>query len=355
MIAIGGALLAVAGAIAASPLLPFGVARRADPDPGLHADWQVLSLGALAVVAVVLVISVVAALRSTRSRSAPIAVSGRRSGLASSARSRARGLSPAATTGLRMATEPGSGNSRGAASVGRVRCRVRRVRAERAHGVRCESRPSVVDATPLRLDVRLQVGDDQRPALRRHRPGHLPTSGRRRRWRSRATRTCSSRADRSSVGDSSRSKGTLGPAIVAGRAPQTPHEVALGAATMHALAKRDRRHRADRRDRRGQPVIERIVGEAVFPQLGDAQPVADGAWFTSAGWYAAGATDDQFSRFLVGTYAPHAGPRRDHTPDRGRRTERTRWAVRSCQPRSTDCARSTGSRRQPPLFSRCWR
>ena len=46
----GGALLGVLGAIAASPLFPFGVARRADPDIGLHADWLVLALGFIAAV-----------------------------------------------------------------------------------------------------------------------------------------------------------------------------------------------------------------------------------------------------------------------------------------------------------------
>jgi hypothetical protein len=48
--------LAAAGvAIAMSFALPFGLARRADPDPGLHADWWVLGLGAgLVMVAVAL-------------------------------------------------------------------------------------------------------------------------------------------------------------------------------------------------------------------------------------------------------------------------------------------------------------
>jgi hypothetical protein len=100
-------------------------------------------------------------------------------------------------------------------------------------------------------------------------------------------------------------KGTIEPAIVAGREPQTPNEVALGATTMRTLAKRigDTVQTAGSK---GHPVIERIVGQAVFPQVADAQPVADGVWFTAAGWYAAGATNDQFSRYLVGTYAPHA-------------------------------------------------
>ena len=39
-------------------------------------------------------------------------------------------------------------------------------------------------------------------------------------------------------------------------------------------------------------------------------------------------------------------------PPRG--TERARWAIPLCQPRSTGCARSTGSRRQRPRCSRYW-
>ena len=63
-----GAPIAVAAAIALSPLFPFGVARRADPDPGLHADWLVLGLGIIAILVAVLAIGVVAAVRATRGR-----------------------------------------------------------------------------------------------------------------------------------------------------------------------------------------------------------------------------------------------------------------------------------------------
>ena len=40
-----GAGLAIPIAIALSPLFPLRVARRADPDVGLHADWPVLVAG----------------------------------------------------------------------------------------------------------------------------------------------------------------------------------------------------------------------------------------------------------------------------------------------------------------------
>ena len=68
-VALGGAVLAVVGAAAASPLFPIGVARRAEPDPGLRIDGTVLALGMVAVGAGVLLIAFLAALRTTRRRS----------------------------------------------------------------------------------------------------------------------------------------------------------------------------------------------------------------------------------------------------------------------------------------------
>jgi hypothetical protein len=301
VIAIGGALLAAVGAIAASPLLPFGVARRADPDPGVHADWQVLALGALAVVAVVLVIAVVVAFRSTRIATRDHRVKpgfGTRivGALGGSA------LSPAATTGLHMATEPGTGNNAVplrsaafgaafgifglsalmvfAASLGHLSSTPRLYgwtfdfKSETTNVQRCDgtdlgvARLQGVSTLGVACYENMQIAG--RPVIGW---GFVPV------------------------------KGTLGPAIVSGRAPQTPNEVALGAATMHALGKRVG-DTLQTTGANGQPVTERVVGQAVFPQVADAQPVADGAWFTSAGWYAAGATVDQFNRFLVGTYAP---------------------------------------------------
>ena len=65
LIAGGGAVLAVLGAVGASPLFPIGVARRADPDVGVHADWLVLTLGVVALTAIVATIVFLAALRAT--------------------------------------------------------------------------------------------------------------------------------------------------------------------------------------------------------------------------------------------------------------------------------------------------
>jgi ABC-type lipoprotein release transport system permease subunit len=53
-IAIGGSAVAVAGAALASPLMPIGLARRAEPDPGFDVDWWVAGAGFAAVAATVL-------------------------------------------------------------------------------------------------------------------------------------------------------------------------------------------------------------------------------------------------------------------------------------------------------------
>ncbi|MEY2415394.1 MAG: putative transport system permease protein, partial [Ilumatobacteraceae bacterium] len=51
---LAAAAVAVAAAIAMSPLFPIGLARRAEPSPGIDADWFVLSVGAVLAVVVLL-------------------------------------------------------------------------------------------------------------------------------------------------------------------------------------------------------------------------------------------------------------------------------------------------------------
>ena len=111
-----GALIAVAGAVVLSPLFPFGIARRADPDPGVHADWITLGLGLVSILITVVAIGVVAAVRARRARPvtpAPRAPRSWRLGRSSSA---ARPACPSART-------PGCAwRSTTAAGTGRFRC-----------------------------------------------------------------------------------------------------------------------------------------------------------------------------------------------------------------------------------------
>ena len=54
---------AVGFALAISAAFPFGLARRADPDPGFYADWPVLVLGGMVVLIAVAGIGLVAGWR----------------------------------------------------------------------------------------------------------------------------------------------------------------------------------------------------------------------------------------------------------------------------------------------------
>jgi hypothetical protein len=99
-------------------------------------------------------------------------------------------------------------------------------------------------------------------------------------------------------------RGRVEPDIVAGRAPRTTREVALGSVTLHTLGKRIGDTVAGRGPHRR--VEYRIVGRAVFPVLGDSQPLADGATFTGPGLSAIFDSNSTSARYLVGDYAPGA-------------------------------------------------
>ena len=68
--AIGGAALAAVVAWLVSPIMPIGLARRAEPDPGYTVDWIVLVVGGIAVTTVVLVSATITAAWLTRDRRA---------------------------------------------------------------------------------------------------------------------------------------------------------------------------------------------------------------------------------------------------------------------------------------------
>jgi hypothetical protein len=101
----GGVALAVAGAVALSPLAPVGPVRRYDPGRGISADGLVLCGGAAAFCLALLGLLTVLAVRSVRQRDSG-------AGVDSSAMARAAaaaGLPAAAVVGTRNAFEPGSG------------------------------------------------------------------------------------------------------------------------------------------------------------------------------------------------------------------------------------------------------
>jgi ABC-type lipoprotein release transport system permease subunit len=100
----------VAIGLAASAAIPFGLARQAEPDPGLHADWVVLAVGGLLVLLAMVTAGLVAGWRWA----APAVAGGRplRQATAVSQLASRLALAPVPTTGARFALESGPGPSR---------------------------------------------------------------------------------------------------------------------------------------------------------------------------------------------------------------------------------------------------
>ena len=99
-VAVAGAAIAAALAVAASPLVPIGVARRAAFDSGFRVDGPALLAGALLVVVVVLGLTLLGARarpRHRRGRARPVRVIGQLAAL---------GAPPAVLTGARFALQP---------------------------------------------------------------------------------------------------------------------------------------------------------------------------------------------------------------------------------------------------------
>ncbi|MDQ6838465.1 MAG: hypothetical protein M3137_09085, partial [Actinomycetota bacterium] len=104
------AAIAAAVAIVASPLFPIGVARVAEPRPGLSVQGTTVSLGLLAGFVGVVVVVALSSWRALASRRlAPDGVSaGGRPSKVADVLARA-GLPPTLTTGVRMSLDPGQG------------------------------------------------------------------------------------------------------------------------------------------------------------------------------------------------------------------------------------------------------
>ncbi len=301
LIAGASALLAVLVAVGLSPLFPFGVARRADPDIGLHADWIVLLLGAAAIAGVVLGVACVAAYRASRSSADDASAAGSARGSKVVERAASAGLSPAVTNGLCMALEPGTGKTavpvRSAlfgAVVGVLAVTAmlvfassldRLVATPRLYGSTWDFKAMDVTAnTPCGAG---DYGLTQEPGI------------------AALAEVCSQNVQldgRPFAGMAfTQLRGApIGPEVTAGRGPQGPREVALGAKTLHALGKRI----GDTVGVTGlaTKLDYQIVGRVLFPTLGPAQPLADGAAFTGAG-YSPLFDQNIFFRYFVGRFA----------------------------------------------------
>lgn len=292
--AIGGAVIAVAVAIALSPLMPVGVARKAEPDRGVSVDGAALALGAIAVVVIVLGLAVATSWRANRaaSRSDALAVrapwkAGRGFGALSH--------SPARTIGTRAALERRVGSGTALAGV------VVAVAGVVAVTVFASSQDALA-ATPQRYgfpwDSRVvgfssDVGSEQRDSLVADRSirdvGTLATS------------LTQIKGEDVNVYAFDTLKGSAAPTVVEGRLPRDGSEAALGAATLrHAGAKIGQSVTLSGVDG---AVRRRVVGRVVFPIIDDRSAIDRGVALTNDG-IAAVAPPDTLSLDLVVTWAP---------------------------------------------------
>lgn len=107
--ALAGALIACVVSIAASPLMPIGPARVAEPHPGPAVDWPVLAIGFAAIVVVTLAVAIWPAWRAAGAFISPDTAAIRRSTLGDAAR---RAGAPASVAiGIGYATDPGRARS----------------------------------------------------------------------------------------------------------------------------------------------------------------------------------------------------------------------------------------------------
>jgi hypothetical protein len=317
---VAGAMLAVAGAWAASPLFPFGVAGRAEPDPGLHLDAVAIGLGAVGVVVVLGGIIIVSAWAATRFE--PRLAGSARPSLLTRALERA-GVAPPATIGVRLALERGRGRTAvpvRSAIVGTVLAvagvTAVSVFAASLGGVTAEPRTYGVDFDYLAVDTRATFARDDRAcsAVQTDLVGDRDIEA--------LGTACSFgvTVDGRAVGaiGFSSLRGAIGPTVLEGRTPGAPDEVALGTETLDAL-------HVDIGDTvtaeaSGGRARYRVVGRVVIPQLREPQAVADGAVFSRVGLDALDATGDEAGdtilllRLWPGTDARATGARIERIP-----------------------------------------
>jgi hypothetical protein len=110
-VAVLGALLAVATCVLLSPLMPVGVARRAEPDPGLAVDWAAVWIGGGVTFLAVLSLSVLAAAVVSRRERRVVAGDADSAASRTTRAMRRANLDPSTTIGVGMALEPRGGTA----------------------------------------------------------------------------------------------------------------------------------------------------------------------------------------------------------------------------------------------------
>jgi FtsX-like permease family len=265
-----GAAVAAGVAVAASPLMPIGAARLAEPDPGVSADALVLAAGAAAIVVLLVAWASWSAWRLTSigtrtdsTRAAP----GRWPRLTASLAG--AGVPVTATAGVRLALEPGRGRTAVPvrAALAGTALSVLAVTAAITFGANLLH---LVNTPPLygkRWDAAIDV-QFPAPAITvaaaERRLGHLPgITG----WTFGHHGTVGIGGHLIPAIGLTAGKGPLlSPTLLQGRPPRTGSEIVLGTSTLRQLG----RHvgQTVTVTVNDHPLRQRIVGRAVFPNFG---------------------------------------------------------------------------------------
>jgi ABC-type lipoprotein release transport system permease subunit len=272
VVAAGGAVLAVVVAILASPLMPIGPARVAEPDPGFSVDGLVLAGGGLLLFACVVLVALVPAWWFSRPATFTRVdeMPGRPSRIA--AWVRAGGASLPATSGVRMALEPGRGSTAVPVRTTIVGASIalatvigaltfaasldHLVSTPRLFGWDWDVLVDISVDTAAQVDAREEILADLRSDDEV--AGYVDTALSRLLVDGVAVTTLG-------IGES---RGGVGPTVVSGRLPGNDREIALGAKTMERLgASVGDTVTVSAPD--GDPVRLRVVGRVVLPGLGN--------------------------------------------------------------------------------------
>jgi ABC-type lipoprotein release transport system permease subunit len=283
-IGLAGAVLAAAGAIALSPLGPVGaVARKAEPNPGVHADVLVIGLGVASIVVLLLAVTALPAWRAARAAASPAGTAADEHGGKPTVADRLarNGLTPAGVAGVRMALEPGRGRT--AVPVRTAIAGVALALATIAAALTFAASLNRLTTTPRlygqNWDAQFGGGDGSDKAAKAFPLLEHPTVAA---FSAGTSDEVSIDGERVGVIAMDRERGSIAPSVIDGRPPAAPNEVMLATKTLDSLGAKvgqvvtirvgDRSSRA------------RIVGRGVIPDFTTTIVLGKGAFMTFAGY-----------------------------------------------------------------------
>jgi putative ABC transport system permease protein len=267
LLGIAAAAVAVVAAVLLSPLGPVGAAREAEPDRGIAVNVPILALGALAIVALLMVAVALPARRVVRSAAPGTSIPSHAARAPVTGRLTRWGVSGAATFGLGLALDAGQGRVRQRTALVAVWLTVLLATAAALFATALFRLTNTPDRYGWAWSA--AVGTDFGPI-----PSGYAT-------RIAASNQVTSAAGAtlgtarvggdlvSGIGIDQLRGSTVFPTITAGRLPQADDEVVLGARTLA----RAHSHIGEELsiEVNGQRRQVRVVGTAVFPELGSSK------------------------------------------------------------------------------------